>query len=417
MIKILILGNYCSSNRGDAAILSGLVTLIRDNIHDAQITVSSFYPEVANQVHNLESIEPIITTGRNFNKLWFIKKIILYLLYANGVLRNRIAGFLSSRENEVLQIYSQSDLIISAGGTYLNDNYKPTILGRLFELYLAKQFNKPVVLCGHSIGPFNHAWYKQAAKYVFNRMDLITLRDNKSASVLNEIGVSNTSVKITADTAFLINHISREEAQILIKKEFPGYDSNLHLVSVSVREWSYYLSGAQKQSHKEYIIVMSQLCDFLIDNYDITIVFLSTCTNMGGYGYDDRLTAHEVREQMKNKMKSSIIHSELTPEEIKGIYGLMELHVGTRMHSNIFALSMYTPVVAIAYEFKTIELMKDMQLDEYVVDIDHISLNTMIDKATKAWQTREMLAKGLPQKINKLKIQSLQNIELIRNLL
>ena len=142
MIKILILGNYCSSNRGDAAILSGFIKLVRDNIPDTEITISSFYPEVANQVHNLESIRPIVITNSGFDKRLFAKKIVLYFLYAKGFLRKRISNLFSDEENYTLQKYLESNLIIAAGGTYLNDNYKPTILGRLFELYLGKQFNK-----------------------------------------------------------------------------------------------------------------------------------------------------------------------------------------------------------------------------------------------------------------------------------
>ncbi len=142
MIKILILGNYCSSNRGDAAILSGLIKLVRDNIPDTEITISSFYPEVANQVHNLESIRPIVITNSGFDKRLFAKKIVLYFLYAKGFLRKRISNLFSDEEKYTLRKYLESDVIIGIGGTYLNDNYKPTILGRLFELYLGKQFNK-----------------------------------------------------------------------------------------------------------------------------------------------------------------------------------------------------------------------------------------------------------------------------------
>ncbi len=417
MIKILILGNYCSSNRGDAAILSGLIKLIRDNIPDTEITISSFYPEVANQVHKFQSIKPIVITNTGFDKKLFAKKIVLYLLYAKGFLRKRISNLLSDEENYTLQIYLESNLIIAAGGTYLNDNYKPTILGRLFELYLGKGFNKTVVLCGHSIGPFQNTLYQKIAKYVFNKLDLITLRDRKSFSILSDIGIRNPPIHITGDTAFLTNQISSEEAKFILRKEIPNYDPTQYFVSFSVRKWSYYKSKDQKQSHQNYLTVIAQACDYLIEKYGITIVFLSTCTDMGGYKIDDRLTAEEVKDLMNNKMKALIMRSELTTEEIKGIYGLMEMHIGTRMHSNIFALSMSTPVLAIAYEFKTLELMKQLNLKEYVIDINNIYSNAMKNKLDKCWTNREILSRTLPEKIDKLKKSANNNIALIKNLI
>lgn len=272
-------------------------------------------------------------------------------------------------------------------------------------------------MCGHSIGPIQNTWYQKVARYIFNQLDLITLRDHESLRILSEIGVSNPPVHITGDTAFLTNQISPEEAKFILLKDIPNYDSTQHFVSFSVRKWRYYKSTNQKNSHQNYLTVISQACDYLIEEYGITIVFLSTCTDLGGYRIDDRLTAEEVKNMMKNKTNAIIMRSELTTEEIKGIYGLMKMHVGTRMHSNIFALSMSTPVLTIAYEFKTSELMKELNLEEYVIDINNIDLNTMKDKLDKCWRNKETLSNILPEKIDKLKKSANNNIELIKSLI
>ncbi len=417
MIKILILGNYCSSNRGDAAILSGLIKLVRDNIPDTEITISSFYPEVANQVHNLESIRPIVITNSGFDKRLFAKNIVLYFLYAKGLLRKQISNLFSDEEKYTLRKYLESDVIIGIGGTYLNDNYKPTILGRLFELYLGKQFNKTVVLCSHSIGPIQNTWYQKIARHVFNKLDLITLRDHESFRILTEIGVNNPAVRIAGDTAFLASQIKPEEAEHILRKEILDYDPDQPYVSFSVRKWNYYKSKDNKQGHLNYLTVISQACDYMIESYGIKMVFISTCTDMGGYRADDRLIAKEVKKLMRNKMNAYIISSELTAEEVKGIYGLMKMHSGTRMHSNIFALSMSTPVLAISCEFKTSELMKELNLEEYVIDINNIDLSTMKDKLDKCWRNKEILSQALPEKVDKLKKSANNNIELIKSLI
>ncbi len=84
-----------------------------------------------------------------------------------------------------------------------------------------------------------------------------------------------------------------------------------------------------------------------------------------------------------------------------------------RLHSTIFALSMHTPVVAIAYEFKTIEFMRQLDLEEYVVDIEDMTLSLLKHKAIKAWENRMLVSRSLPGRIDKIKEKCIKNIQLI----
>ena len=66
--------------------------------------------------------------------------------------------------------------------------------------------------------------------------------------------------------------------------------------------------------------------------------------------------------------------------QIKGLIGTFDFFIGTRMHSNIFATSMYIPTVAIAYEKKTNGIMKMLNLKEYIVEMDDITPETLTKK-------------------------------------
>jgi colanic acid/amylovoran biosynthesis protein len=60
-------------------------------------------------------------------------------------------------------------------------------------------------------------------------------------------------------------------------------------------------------------------------------------------------------------------------DQIKALYGSLDLTVGTRFHSVIFSLTALVPALAIEYEHKTGGIMKDLGLSEWVCDISEVT--------------------------------------------
>lgn len=61
----------------------------------------------------------------------------------------------------------------------------------------------------------------------------------------------------------------------------------------------------------------------------------------------------------------------------------MSYFIGTRMHSNIFALSSGIKTLAISYEPKTEGIMKDLGLSEYVIKIENVNSRILNEKFNK----------------------------------
>jgi len=419
MTTILITENYCSSNRGDAAILTSMISALKKHIPNAEFTVLSHYPNVIKIMHKIDSLRPIIvTSGGYINILLAMLKMTQYLLWA---LMQR-CGFnlrllIDKEKLEILKKHAEADIIIFVGGGNYNDNYRPAIFGRLYGIFLSKILKKPVVLYAHSIGPFNTFVYKHLAKLVFNEVDLITLRDSESKKVLDELRVHKPPVYVTADSAFNLSVIDADMAKELLLKE--GINVNDRpLVSISVRKWGFYNTANVSGGHKSYIHVMAQLADYLVAKINATIVFMSTSTDLGGYRNDDRIVAREVISMMKYAGNAKIVEGEYGPEELKGMFGQMDMHIGTRMHSNIFALSMGVPVVAIAYEFKTNGLMQSFDLEKYVCDIENINFKELCTKIDDVWINRYSLVnQKIKPTTRRLQKRSLKNAELTKHLL
>lgn len=97
--------------------------------------------------------------------------------------------------------------------------------------------------------------------------------------------------------------------------------------------------------------------------------------------------------------------------------GYMDLFIGTRMHSNIFALSMHVPTVAIGYRHKTRGIMEMLQMENYVCDVSNIRFEDIAKKVEAALANREEITKHLTMVIGDMQRRALYNALLAKKIL
>jgi len=115
---------------------------------------------------------------------------------------------------------------------------------------------------------------------------------------------------------------------------------------------------------------------------------------------DDRVPARRIAGQLGDLDHSVLVVEEpLPPDLLKSVYGLMDLFIGTRMHSNIFALSQGVPVIAIGYQHKTRGIMQMVGLDRWIIDIQHIHGQTLVDMLTELWKERNEIRAHLSRTV------------------
>ena len=88
----------------------------------------------------------------------------------------------------------------------------------------------------------------------------------------------------------------------------------------------------------------------------------------------------------------------------------MNYFIGTRMHSNIFALSSLIKTIAIAYEPKTTGIMKMLKLSSYVINMEDVDSDKLYKLYLKLKSDKEYL-KILSDRINYVKSQSINDLQ------
>lgn len=407
--KILITNFHCASNRGDAAILEGLSTSLGRTISQNQIVATEF-PNSSRYINNIKSIEQQTAPFRIDRP----RRTAAYLVGSVGApgLLDHFQEWAKSELN--LEPYHSANIIVGTGGHYLTEIYYPGKLGVLWEMNYCKEIGKPVVLCGQSFGPVRKTPYRQLTQRVLNKVDAITVRDQRSKGNLEALRL-NTDIHLTADTAFAMdpNRGSKPLSERRLEK-LPSLSGD-PAFTISVRDWSHFEEGGMSQ----YLEAIADLCEVLVKTYDGRVYLLSTCTGLDGYHTDDRITGHRVHDLLADEIKNDvqIVTGEYTPQEIIHMFEDIDFHIGTRMHSLILALLAGTPIVGIEYQFKTTGLMEMFELEEYVIlidDVDSRSLQTLFENGYK---NRKKIKKQIEDHLPAVRKAAQQNGEIVADVL
>ncbi|MBN9521613.1 polysaccharide pyruvyl transferase family protein [bacterium] len=249
-------------------------------------------------------------------------------------------------------------IVIGAGGTYLTNRY--SYLDKLMNLAVAQIMKQKTVFFTQSIDRLDGFVGGAFARHVLNRADLILLRDSRSAHNLGSIGVSNPAQHIVADCAFALADLTRWQA-----RQYPQCPKN---IAISVRDCSRFQDAACEAAYRSRVAV---LCTWLVREHGATITFISTCQGLPLYRYDDSFVALGIVSSLPADVSPHVAVDRAyhTPTHLQSRLGEFDLIIATRMHSAILGLNAGTPVIPIAYEFKTSELWRGFGLTTFCLHL------------------------------------------------
>lgn len=362
MNKVVISGYYGFNNIGDESILTAIISNIKDSIDDIDITVLSKDPELTKSKHNVCAI-------------------------------NRKDIF------KIIKEIKNCDLLISGGGSLLQDvTSSRSILYYLAVMFIGMVFRKKVMIYSQGIGPINKGLNKRLTRFILNKVDVITLRDEKSQRVLKEINIENKNINVTADPVIGLKRGDIKLGKNILK-EAGLKNETRPLVGFAIR-------GRDK--NKKLVKIISSVADRITDELGVDVVFIPF-----HHGEDI-----EIIDEINNNMKNECIclKGKYDINEMLSIVGNLDLLVGVRLHSLIFGAVMNIPMIAISYDPKINNFMD--YLDETVFsNIENLNKEKLISEITYKINHEEECKLQLYNKIEYLKERLHKNEEIISLLL
>lgn len=386
-MKLLILGNHTCGNRGDSAILRGLLDAITTLSPDAEVDVMSRYPVSSSWLLNRPVMgDPLFSQMKQHNTaaglVGRVKKV-LRRRYQHQVLLSRVTDSGRLRNIAIAQGFTDFvrllagyDAIIQVGGSFFVDLYGVPQFEHALCTFMAK---KPLYMIGHSVGPFQDAQFNQLANYVFGHCDALILRERVSLDLMKHSQINTDKVEQGVDTAWLVDHHHDDFQASYAVQHWLDVAAKQKTVAITLRELAPFDKrlGTTQQAYEE---AFAEVVNRVLDA-GYQVLALSTCTGIDSYNKDDRMVALNLRGLVNYPSRFHVVMDELNDLEMGKIFAACDLTVGTRLHSAIISMNFGTPAIAINYEHKSAGIMQQLGMPEMAIDIRHLldgSLASMV---------------------------------------
>lgn len=416
MKKITITNGYTWYNKGDAGILLGTVNVLKEIFGtDIEINILSFTPNDDKiRYCKDETIKNMFSNVLNpypFKKTFIRKNLAILKLFLDmainfigiNILKDK---FIFKKDN--IKILKESDLIVVCGGGFLGGKKFNSFM-HLYQMYVNEEMNKPIVLLGTSVEPIKNRFVKYYTEKRIKKLNHIFPRETITNEYLKHF-ISQDKITLIPDMAFMVD--DKVQKFSFVEDLRKKYDN---IFGLTVRKWHFPNSQEPKLANENYINSIVNMIQEYAEIMNAVFVFIPQVIFEGD---DDSLIAYEIKNRLNYKYKNNFVirKDDWSPIEIKALINEFDLFIGTRMHSNIFATSMAVPTVAIAYEKKTNGIMETVGLSDYVIEIDTITSNELIEKVNECYKNKERIHNQLEDRIIDIRRNIIDKSKFIKEL-
>lgn len=297
-VRVVISGYYGFSNVGDEAVLAAILQLLARKFPEAEPVVFSACPPDTEAAHGVRAVNR-----------W----------HAPSVWRE----------------LASADILISGGGSLFQDATSlRSLLYYAGVILMAKAARCRVAVLAQGMGPLRSRLSRRLTRWVLNGVDLVSVRDDGSRRLLEQIGVAK-QVILTSDPAFAFapGPGAREEGERLLRSAGAAPGAG-RMVGVAVRRW---------ERWPVYAPALGRVLSVLARE-GWQVVFIP-------FKFPEDVSAsREIADMMGEQ--SYIVDRRGSIGAYFGLMEFMDLMIAVRLHALIMGAVAGVPCVGISYDPK-----------------------------------------------------------------
>lgn len=360
MYKILISGYYGFHNIGDEAVLRCVTERLGRAVQNVDLTILSNDPADTQEKYNVSSVPRM----------------------------NPI---------KVLRALMQTDMLISGGGSLLQDvTSRFSILYYLTIIFLALLLRKRVFIYSQGIGPIQSKFSRFLTGKLLKRVDGIAVRDAKSARLLEEIGISPDNISVTADPVLRLEKADMETGRNILASLGVDRSSGRLLVGWAV-----------KDAGKQFLDEIEKCVRYLKKAYNADSVLIP-------FHYEQDAKVIKTLAGRLGDSAYYVTEKHLT-DEMLSIIGNLDLLVGVRLHSLIYAAVSDVPSIGISYDPKIDAFLESISRQS-VSDTHSFSLEKFQPAVEEVLEHREEIQKETASHVASLRQKLDRNDQMVLDL-
>ncbi|MBM3464056.1 MAG: polysaccharide pyruvyl transferase CsaB [Armatimonadetes bacterium] len=357
--KILISGYYGFGNAGDEAILAAMLQAIHAQRDDLEVCVFSDNPAL---------------TSREFG----VRAVNRKNLFAMG-----------------MEMLSASLLLSGGGGLIQDSTGVNTIRYYMGVASLARTLGTPVMFYAQGVGPIRTQAGRGIARTAANRVQLITVRDDESRALFEEIGVTRPPIVVTADPVMALEPAPAARVDEIWKAEALAGDSPV--VGLSVRPWP------ESQGYEEAFAEAGRR--IVREGARVLVIPFQES--------QDRAVCERVAEAIGGG--AHLLSDRWSATELMGVMGRLQATVAMRLHALIFSAALAVPMAGVAYDPKVAQFLARMEAP--VIPLQGLSPEHLHEAARDLLERGGLHRDRLRRLAPPMRDQALENARLMDRLL
>jgi colanic acid/amylovoran biosynthesis protein WcaK/AmsJ len=407
--NILLINIHSSRNSGDGALLQVTLQQLVNNFPDCRLTLCMDDPEShlgkEQTIYSIFSwVHPFTSDGKsrwNFFRLAWLLPASLFPIVGRRIIKRPVWLLTPPSLRKIVSAYTEADLVVSKPGGFLYSSGRGVnLLIALYSVILALFAGKLVYIFPQSIGPLNHQWERHILRWMLNHVRIVMVREPISMQLIQKCGVNNPRCYVIPDVAFAMPSLGREAGEVWLQQNGIDPKGGYPLLGMTVFNWGAMNPRFGMQS--AYEVACASAIRYFVEFYRGRVILFPQVWGPL-ISQDDRITARRIFSLLPDLADFvNMVEEPLPAELLKSVYGWMDVFIGTRMHSNIFALSEGVPVIAIGYQQKTEGIARMVGVEKWVIDIQQVQGNELVEKLKELWMERQAWRVSIRQAIPNL---------------
>jgi coenzyme F420-reducing hydrogenase beta subunit/polysaccharide pyruvyl transferase WcaK-like protein len=407
-VRVATVGASSSANKGAASMLQAVIDRLPERVGPCEFSVLSTYPDDDRREPPRARPDASVRIVPSTPGLLLVMFPLALLAWVLG--RLHLPRRLACR-TEGLRALLAADVVVDVSGISFVDSRGLATLGyNVLVTGVPLLLGKPVVKCAQALGPFDNPLNRAAAKRVLRRCAVVCPRGDRTEAHVSALGVAGrTRVMPAADTAFLMDlpDADRQRAdELLAELAVPMGPDGEQTELVGVMPSSVVERYCEREGI-DYIGLVARLIDETITQTGTHVLLVAHSARPEGKAgrMNDIPTCRRVHAAVRHREKCTLVDRSLPPTVLRALIDRCEVLATSRFHAMISALATTTPVLVVGWSHKYAEVLRELGLEEWVVDFaaaDGASLAARVAELRRtAPDVRRQIVKGLPAVIER----------------
>jgi polysaccharide pyruvyl transferase WcaK-like protein len=387
--QIALLGNFGSGNLGNEGSLFSMLKHIQQYRSSDYLKCICTNPDIVMKEHHINAVALNI---QNESKIRNVKGIRMYLWKI--LKRLRIPIIIADWYWSFRCLKNIDAMIIP--GTGILDDFCVSPMGIPYDLFrwcvVAKIYKIKTLFISVGAGPIHHPVSRWLMKSATKTACYRSYRDNYSKEFMENIGLLTKNDEIAPDLVFSIK--PRNPVSISANLR------NKKIVGVGIMN---YLGFGKRtdDANEIYSAYINKVSEFIVElckkGYFVRLLI--------GDVSSDNLAIIDILNRI-DKLDKNSANNIVKSDPIQSISDLIkeisssDIVVATRFHNLVYALILRKPVVSFGYAPKNDELLKDIELEEYVQQVEKVNISKLIYQVDQAYKNMNFIEQKIDSKLD-----------------